>query len=421
MKRLLYDVSRWHLYLHREGRALRPAEPTDSPVQQLEDELFDSLYGGEQTALPEADTRKPTADWARGLHSALEALPSFERLQQQCRGRAAAAAAAVDSLMAELGPVAPPEQPLPPGPALRRAGGKACTAALAAVEDLEEGMEGLQHVAFGAGTGKAALPSGDAAAYTHLAAQLRTTPMLRELSRLAGRFKRILAAKRRSRVRHGADEVADIEQGDALPRLLPSELARLHHPLRRLALLRDLVERRCLQYRLAGAEPLGKGPLVVCLDKSGSMSGEKNLWATAVALALLETAAAERRPFGLLSFTVGIAHESLVLPGGALPSEALFVGCAGGTDIDVAVERAFKLIASTPSMGKADVVLVSDGASTPERAAELRAMAADRGASILGVAIHMPPSSLEPWCDQTVAVDSLTGLDGPVADALSNL
>jgi hypothetical protein len=48
-------------------------------------------------------------------------------------------------------------------------------------------------------------------------------------------------------------------------------------------------------------------------------------------------------------------------------------------------------------------------------------MAADRGASILGVAIHMPPSSLEPWCDQTVAVDSLTGLDGPVADALSNL
>ena len=42
----------------------------------------------------------------------------------------------------------------------------------------------------------------------------------------AGRFKRIAAAKRRSKVRHGADEIADIEQGADLGRLLPSELAK---------------------------------------------------------------------------------------------------------------------------------------------------------------------------------------------------
>ncbi|MHB8875766.1 MAG: hypothetical protein ACYC8T_18930 [Myxococcaceae bacterium] len=35
----------------------------------------------------------------------------------------------------------------------------------------------------------------------------------------------------------------------------------------------DFAEKQCLQYRLAGVEALGKGPLIVCLDRSGSMAG----------------------------------------------------------------------------------------------------------------------------------------------------
>ena len=39
-----------------------------------------------------------------------------------------------------------------------------------------------------------------------------------------------------------------------------------------------------------GTEPLAKGPLVVLLDESGPMDGDKDIWSTAVALALLEIA-----------------------------------------------------------------------------------------------------------------------------------
>jgi len=126
--------------------------------------------------------------------------------------------------------------------------------------------------------------------------------------------------------------------------------------------LRDLMERRCLQYQLTGQEPLGKGPLVVLLDKSGSMEGEKDIWSTAVSLALLEIAQRQRRPFAVLAFESLVRFETLVEPRQELPEQALFVGCGGGTDIAGAVRRRLQLVAEHPgALKKADLVLVTDG------------------------------------------------------------
>ena len=112
----------------------------------------------------------------------------------------------------------------------------------------------------------------------------------------------------------GADEITDLELGADLGRVLPSELARLRVPGLRLALLRDLAERRCLQYQLTANQALGLGPLVVALDKSSSMEGPADEWATAVALALLGIAQAERRTFGLVTFNGDVNFSAVVRP-----------------------------------------------------------------------------------------------------------
>jgi len=72
------------------------------------------------------------------------------------------------------------------------------------------------------------------------------------------------------------------------------------------------VQRQVLQYQLSGNEVLGRGPLVLLLDKSGSMEGPKDTWATALALALLEHAHAERRPFALIDFNGSVTYETTV-------------------------------------------------------------------------------------------------------------
>jgi hypothetical protein len=102
MKRIIYDVPRWHLLLHREARDLASATESDTPRQQFEDELFDRLYSGAVDLLPDRERNPALREWAERVHTACEQLPAFARVAQECKGRPAAAATAVEALMGEL-------------------------------------------------------------------------------------------------------------------------------------------------------------------------------------------------------------------------------------------------------------------------------------------------------------------------------
>lgn len=420
MKRILFDVARWDIYLHRDARGLEPVDRADPPRRQFEDELFGRLYAGELASLPRGGGDPRLQSWAEGVHAACDQLPAFSRLSGECRGDAGAAAAVVETLMAELAPRFE-QLARPDPPQLRRALRSACERAATHVEALREAGAGLEHVAFGRGAGTSCgqIANRTAGAAVWLAQRLSRDERLRRIALLAGRFKRIAAHKRHAKVRHGSDEVTDVALGADLGRLLPVELARLTHPRLRLAALRDLVERKALQYELRGTASLGRGPLVVALDKSGSMEGQPDIWATAVALALLDTAQRERRPFALLGFDARVKYEALVAAGQALPEDGLFIACSGGTSIQAAVLRGLDIIEANPgALRRADVVVVTDGVSDATGAPAVRTRAASLGVSILGIGIGVEPSALAPWCDEAHAIDDLSNLDDRAAEAL---
>ena len=79
-----------------------------------------------------------------------------------------------------------------------------------------------------------------------LARRLRGDPRLKRIAQLAGRFTRIGQQKRRSKVRHGAEEICDVELGNDIGRLLPVELVKLRHPRLHALALRDLLERKAM-------------------------------------------------------------------------------------------------------------------------------------------------------------------------------
>ncbi len=416
MRRLTRDVARWDVYLHREARGLPAASEIDDPRRQLEDELFGTLYSGEVIELSARQRHREHGPWAEQVHAQCSRLPQFERLVADCQGDVAAAAAAVEGLLAALGnPQAPDEEHL-----VRRRLRAGCVRAGQAVAEIREALAALEHVRVAAGAGSGTSTAGtrapdDALA---LARALRELPRLRELARLAGRVRQIAVSRRRARVRRVPEEVGDVEQGGELGRLLPSELARLVHPRMRRAALRALLENEALQYGVTGHDAKGHGPLVVCVDKSGSMEGPADTWATAVALALLEQAHQEHRRFVLLGFDAAVKYEVVVPPGDRLPLEVLFAGCDGGTSIDRVIERALVVIEREPGMGKADIVLITDGVSDPAGAPGLRARAAARGVSIIGVGIGVEASTLAPWCFPAISTTELSTLDHATAAAL---
>lgn len=420
MRRIIYDVGRWPCYLHRQARGVEMASPNDSPLLQFQDELFEKLFSGEAEPLPEAIQNGRWADWARSVHQACEQLPAFHRLADETRGDADAAALAVEELVDQLGDtIEKLQSQLPKDEDVRRLVRVGAQAASAAIEEFRDAVAGLGGVAFAHGHGGHTDQHGRRTPNVGLALKLKADPRLKRIAKLAGRFIRIAEHKRRSKVRHGAEEVSDVELGSDVARLLPSELVKLVHPRLHALAMRDLVERKSMQYALTGRDRLGRGPVVVLLDKSGSMDGAKDEWATAVALALMGIGGAEHRTFALVTFTEAIQSEDIVKPGEFLSEGALALPCGGGTSIDHAVDWGLQIVEKNPGrIQEADLVVITDGGSDPELAVQLKARARELGVTVLGIGIGVPRQHLEPWCDDIEAITNLDTVEDGAANAL---
>ena len=123
-----------------------------------------------------------------------------------------------------------------------------------------------------------------------------------------------------------------------------------------------------LQFKMRGEEEVGKGPIVICIDKSGSMSGAPFRWAMAVAEALRRFAADEDRDYYAMFFGSNNDRNRFDFPKGTGPFEKVlaFLACIanGGTQFDgvltEALEKASTMFDAT-GKGKADIVFITDG------------------------------------------------------------
>jgi uncharacterized protein with von Willebrand factor type A (vWA) domain len=158
-------------------------------------------------------------------------------------------------------------------------------------------------------------------------------------------------------------EVYDIDLGSELSRLLPSELVSLRASSRKRDFLRRLLGRQLLTYQISGREC--SGSLVILVDVSHSMSGEKELASKALAIALSEVAAARGQAVTALLFGHGTAPLWRVDFRGRRPQRHQIVALAetffgGGTDLERPISTALELI-SQRGDGGGQIVLISDG------------------------------------------------------------
>jgi uncharacterized protein with von Willebrand factor type A (vWA) domain len=323
-----------------------------------EEELLDQADLTEQESRVAALETTRRALVARGGPAAARLLPRIER-------ELARAAASRDEL---AGRVARTLASLPPGleARLERVAGT-----IAETLEDEEELSRTFTEAIGA---RGPVSAADRVA---LADRLRGSEKLKKLASLAGAFRREALATRKRRIRRTPHELHRIGRGAELARLLPAELAGFTRGARRLDFLRRLVERELAQYDLVGADRGGRGPLVVCVDGSGSMAGPRELWAKAVTLALLEIARRQNRRAEAILFSgreTPLARFSLLTrnhhgAGGrrlvdlpeVLDFAAAFPG--GGTDFEKPLGAALDLLETIDLKG-GDVVFVTDGEAT---------------------------------------------------------
>lgn len=291
----------------------------------------------------------------------------------------------------------------------------------AAQKSIDDAQDALNAFGWGTGTGGENVHHSPAVA-VELARRVASSETLKKIVALAGRLTMIARAKRASRSPYARSEVVGLEPTGNIERLLPCELVALADPLSTAALYRKLLEHSALGYQVQGKEAEGKGPIVVVIDQSGSMTeADRDVWAKAVALALLDAARAEKRAFGVVLYNGGVVASQLFPhPAESDPRailELLSSAPAGGTDYAPAIGKALDFIETAGSFKRADVVHITDGSARADGAPAARARAKAIGCHLFGIGIGRIGSALNAWSDDATEIRDVSA-DSPAVDLI---
>lgn len=211
--------------------------------------------------------------------------------------------------------------------------------------------------------------------FAALATQMQKNAAIRDLVHKMGRNYISEEKKKQTRIPQASkSEVHGTHRSDDLMRILPSELLNLEDETLETLFYARLLEKNLLSYELSGViftqgeeSEINKkrtGPVVACLDTSGSMQGEPLLKAKALLLAIFNILKQEDRSLHVLLF--GSSGEIREFSADAQNDSVgllkfLKKGFDGGTDFETPLKRALKIVATHEDYKKADILMISDG------------------------------------------------------------
>lgn len=232
---------------------------------------------------------------------------------------------------------------------------------------------------------------------------------VKQLCDLMGRLRRAEKTKRQELVKtrttiteyvpdiNSKEEIVGLELGNDIERVVPYELTLLADDETSVLFDLKFVEGRLMCFETEGKQSRlhedekdrftevedeeKLGPLIVCVDTSGSMQGSPETIAKAVTLFMATRAVSQERNCFLINFSTGI--ETLDLSGKtgvAKVIEFLQRSFHGGTDVSPALTHALKKMEDR-KYNRSDLLVISDFimASVPESLLETIRMAKERG------------------------------------------
>ncbi|MFZ4855940.1 MAG: VWA domain-containing protein [Desulfuromonadaceae bacterium] len=228
----------------------------------------------------------------------------------------------------------------------------------------------------------------DLATLRRMADYLKNNEGVRRLCELLGRMRRYSASQRLETIksmtkyaetvydREAKSEIVGITQGRDIEHILPQELALLADPDTEILFDLKFAEGRLMSFDYAGMiqksyemeqeetkqveEEDKLGPMIICVDTSGSMSGEPENVAKAIALTLAMKSMEQKRACYLISFSTTIVSRDLTKDRG-LPKllEFLQMSFGGGTSGAPALHHGLKMM-KEESYERADLLMISD-------------------------------------------------------------
>lgn len=178
------------------------------------------------------------------------------------------------------------------------------------------------------------------------------------------------------------EEICGVELGNDLATLIPQEFSLLNDDDLEILFDLKLLEKRLFCFEKQGliskeiesvkeiekevqseqkSKDKNKGAVILCVDTSGSMSGEPEITAKALTLFIASRARREARACYLINFSSDIKCEDLSSGGwGARLNGFLAHSFGGGTDVGKALEKGVEMM-SKDEFRQSDLLVISDG------------------------------------------------------------
>jgi Uncharacterized protein containing a von Willebrand factor type A (vWA) domain len=211
---------------------------------------------------------------------------------------------------------------------------------------------------------------------------------IRELCALMGRLRKEQQSRKREIIEatthyrvsvpdiDSKEEIIGVELGNDLERILPQELALLGTPETSILFDLKFAEKRLMCFVMQGyqdcqnersikkevevEEQEKMGPIILCVDTSGSMQGAPENVAKAITLSLASMAATQKRACYLINFSTSITTLDLRHPKGIEDLIAfLLMSFHGGTDVAPALSHGVKMM-DKEEFKNADFLVLSD-------------------------------------------------------------
>lgn len=402
-----WDAHQWQRFVELTPQALYAIAVGQSKIfsfPQFSTEVFSRLYSWDVEPLPKP---KPEAAWAVKLHDELSQNQQFQDLQNLVGGNYHLSGLAATSFLAELAEQLPqPEQPIPDPQELRlqvlgqkRRGDRADQELIAHlieqgkqavqdtkdyVKDLDEGgviaiskaaskaqtdvqdtITQMQGFSWDLTEGGADGKGGGIEEKVRLVNKINQSNKLKKIAKEAGRLKQMAAVKQQSKTKKARHTIESIETGNDLARILPSQALMLRLRQLKPLFIKGYSEKSLLQYKMGGRDRMGQGPVVVVLDSTGSMSGDREVWSKAVTLALLGIATIQKRHFRVIHYGLGARRVDDFPPGEynskkLLDSMEYFYNDGINWEPD-ALDAAVDCIDKNQHYKDADIVFITDG------------------------------------------------------------
>ena len=250
--------------------------------------------------------------------------------------------------------------------------------------------------------------------------RIRRSSKLHKLTDLVGKFKESAIVEQKKKAKHGAVEIKGVTTGDKIQDTLPSDRMNLCNDITKGDFYRRMSEHGVLQYSKESNKQKNKGPIIVCVDTSGSMQGDEEIWSKALTVGILEVAQMQKRDFACIIYS-SHADKPIVIKKDEIAPQKI-IDCAerfhnGGTSFEAPLNEALELIKDS-TFKNADIVFITDGDCyvSDNFSRKFKQIKEDKDFKTLGVLVnmgcgHVSDSSLKEFCDNITLVSDIADLN----------